>query len=317
MTRSSGGVPQGAAVRREAGDQWEEAAQEVDPSTLLDRVLEAEDVSDERVEALLCGAVRQLRAMRSKPVPDSALYLTLCYLAKTRPLLFCTEIVVEAFCSLLRRDSQPTALGFKSKAGAASQVPVLAANLLLCVYHDETSWPDTFLKVFVEDSLGDRVWVDHDACKGFVDNILASFGTRMPPKSMMQQDVLSATGAAVAAVTKLVDPAAGATSSPSHLTSGDDASMDETLTTGAATVSETKEMLDNIAVMSRFAHNEQFVVQYVTDVINEALNRRTTASDVSRNLLKLMISTAGIPEVRLIIAQKLEVWIQNPKVREL
>ena len=286
-------------MRRESGDHWEEFAQEVDSNLLLDKVIEAEDVSDERVEALLCGAVRQLRTQRSKP--DPTLYLTLCYLAKTRPLLFCTEIVVEAFCSLLKRDS---ALSYKSKGN--NLVAILSANVLLAVYHDENNWPDQFLKVFIEDSLGERVWVDNEDCKGFVDNLLASFDTRLPPKSMMQQDVLS--------TNKLTEPSS-LTSSPSHppiVT--DETSMDETSNSGVPMTIEMKEHLENIAVMSRFTHSESFVVQHVTDIVNEQLNRRQATSDVSRNLLKLLISTVGISAVRQIVSQKLEQWLQNPKV---
>jgi len=293
MTRSSGAIQ----LRRESGEHWEEFAVEVDSNHLLDRVIEAEDVSDERVEALLCGAVKQLRAQRAKP--DSSLYLTLCYLAKTRPLLFCTEIVVEAFCSLLKRDS---ALSYKTKGN--NLVSILAANLLLAVYHDETSWPDTFLKVFIEDSLGERVWVDHEDCKGFVDNILASFNTKLPPKTMMQQDVLLG-----GKLGEVVNSA----SSPNHPNQSED-NLDETSCSSLPMSSEMKEHLENIAVMSRFTHNEESMRQYVTDIINEQLNRRQAPSDISRNMLKLLVSTAGIPAVRLIVAQKLEIWIQNPKV---
>ena len=294
MTRSSGPIQ----MRRESGDHWEEFAQEVDSNQLLEKVIEAEDVSDERVEALLCGAVRQLRTQRSKP--DSALYLTLCYLAKTRPLLFCTEVVVEAFCSLLKRDS---ALSYKTKGN--NLVAILSANVLLAVYHDENNWPDQFLKVFIEDSLGERVWVDSEDCKGFVDNLLASFNTRLPPKSMLQQDIL--------ATNKLTE-ATSLTSSPNHPPIIiDEASNDETSCSSIPMTNEMKEHLENIAVMSRFTHNEAFVIQYVTDIVNEQLNRRQ-ASDVSRNMLKLLLSTVGIPAVRLIVAQKLEQWLQNPKV---
>jgi integrator complex subunit 1 len=295
MTRSSGAIQ----LRRESGEHWDEFAVEVDSNQLLDRVIEAEDVSDERVEALLCGAVKQLRAQRAKP--DPSLYLTLCYLAKTRPLLFCTEIVVEAFCSLLKRDSS---LSFKTKGN--NLVSILAGNLLLAVYHDETSWPDTFLKVFIEDSLGERVWVDHEDCKGFVDNILASFNTKLPPKAMMQQDLL---------ITTKLGEVVNTPSSPNHPNQNQsEDNLEETPCSSLPMSLEMKEHLENIAIMSRFTHNEEFVIQFVTDIINEQLNRRQAPSDISRNMLKLLVSTAGIPAVRLIVAQKLEIWIQNPKV---
>lgn len=41
--------------------------------------------------------------------------------------------------------------------------------------------------MFVEDSLNDRIWVDSDACQLFVNNILASFGTKQHPKTISRQ----------------------------------------------------------------------------------------------------------------------------------
>jgi integrator complex subunit 1 len=36
-------------------------------------------------------------------------------------------------------------------------------------------------QVYVEDSLGDRTWVDNEHCCEFVDNILTAFATKIPP----------------------------------------------------------------------------------------------------------------------------------------
>ena len=36
-------------------------------------------------------------------------------------------------------------------------------------------------QVYVEDSLGDRMWVDSEHCHEFVDNILTAFATKIPP----------------------------------------------------------------------------------------------------------------------------------------
>ena len=44
-----------------------------------------------------------------------------------------------------------------------------------------------YLQVYIEDSLGERIWVDSSHCKNFVDNIQTAFGTKMPPKSMLLQ----------------------------------------------------------------------------------------------------------------------------------
>ena len=61
---------------------------------MVDAIEDAIDKSDDdRWEALLCGAVKTLRATRSKP--DSALFLALMCLAKSRPTLFHSEVVTE------------------------------------------------------------------------------------------------------------------------------------------------------------------------------------------------------------------------------
>jgi len=63
----------------------------------------------------------------------------------------------------------------------------MAANILLCAYQDIDDWPESFVKVYVEDSLGDRMWVDSDACQSFVNNILTAFGTKRHPKGISRQ----------------------------------------------------------------------------------------------------------------------------------
>ena len=39
--------------------------------------------------------------------------------------------------------------------------------------------------MFVEDSLGERVWVDRDDCRTFVENIMTAFGTKRSPKHLL------------------------------------------------------------------------------------------------------------------------------------
>lgn len=61
---------------------------------LLDEIEAAElEGNDDRIEGVLCGAVKQLKVTRAKP--DSTLYLSLMYLAKIKPNIFATEGVIE------------------------------------------------------------------------------------------------------------------------------------------------------------------------------------------------------------------------------
>ena len=77
---------------------------------------------------------------------------------------------------------------------------------------------------------------------------------------------------------------------------------------------EMKEHLANISITSRFTHNEEFVNQFVSDIINDQLIRKQVISEISRNMLKFLAATSGIESVRLIVSQKLEMWLQNAKV---
>ncbi|KAK8758150.1 hypothetical protein V5799_004219, partial [Amblyomma americanum] len=281
--------PGGSQIKRETpsnkSDQWDVIAVEVDPTDFLSRVLKAEDVGDdEKVESLMCGAAKTLK--NTRPKPDPMLYLTLMFLAKTRPRIFDSEGSVEAFTSLLKRD---VTVNFKTKGN--NLISVLACNLLLAAFQDNVSWPDQFVKVFVEDSLGDRVWVDHDECKNYVDNVLTAFNTRLPPKSMLAPDLLFKPDACPSPPAQAVD---------------DDDSL-------SSLHLDLKESPENVAVVPRFAGSKGSIEHYILEVIHEQLNRRQPM-DISKNLLRLLVCACGISEVRSLVAHRLETWLQNPKL---
>ena len=49
--------------------------------------------------------------------------------------------------------------------GVNALVPVIACNILLYAYQEEDDWPEALVKVYVEDALGCRVWVDNKHCR--------------------------------------------------------------------------------------------------------------------------------------------------------
>lgn len=55
---------------------------------------------------------------------------------------------------------------------------------------------------------------------------------------------------------------------------------------------------------------------YVLEVLKDQLNRRQPMDNVSRNLLRLLTATCGYKEARLMAVQRLEMWLQNPKVSD-
>ncbi|GAA56054.1 integrator complex subunit 1, partial [Clonorchis sinensis] len=52
---------------------------------------------------------------------------------------------------------------------------VLVANLIYLALEGQVKWPSHLIKVYLEDSLTDRVWVDQDECRLFVLNIETAF----------------------------------------------------------------------------------------------------------------------------------------------
>ncbi|XP_042197003.1 integrator complex subunit 1 [Callorhinchus milii] len=266
---------------------------EVPPASLLDEIEAAElEGNDDRIEGLLCGAVKQLKLNRVKP--DTSLFLSLMYLAKIKPNVFATEGVIEALCSLLRRDAS---INFKAKGN--SLVSVLACNLLMAAYEEDENWPEIFVKVYIEDSLGERIWVDSPQCKTFVDNIQTAFGTKMPPKSMLLPADSGKMGG---------DLSSGGSPHPSMADDDDN--------TAELLIAEEKQSpdVDLGQVMPRYEDLAESVEDYVIDVLRDQLNRRQPMDNVSRNLLRLLTATCGCKEVRLMAVQRLEMWLQNPKL---
>ncbi|KAF6280826.1 integrator complex subunit 1 [Rhinolophus ferrumequinum] len=265
---------------------------EVPPPVLLDEIEAAElEGNDDRIEGVLCGAVKQLKVTRAKP--DSTLYLSLMYLAKIKPNIFATEGVIEALCSLLRRDAS---INFKAKGN--SLVSVLACNLLMAAYEEDENWPEIFVKVYIEDSLGERIWVDSPHCKTFVDNIQTAFHTKMPPKSVLLQGEAARSGG---------DLSAGSSPHPS-LTEEDDGQTELLIAEEKLSPEQEGQL------MPRYEDLADSVEEYVLDMLRDQLNRRQPIDNVSRNLLRLLTSTCGYKEVRLMAVQRLEMWLQNPKL---
>ncbi|XP_035870708.1 integrator complex subunit 1 isoform X1 [Phyllostomus discolor] len=267
---------------------------EVPPQALLDEVEAAElEGNDDRVEGVLCGAVKQLKATRAKP--DSTLCLSLMYLAKIKPNIFATEGVIEALCSLLRRDAS---VNFKAKGNGL--VSVLACSLLMAAYEEDENWPEIFVKVYIEDSLGERVWVDSPHCKAFVDNVQTAFNTRTPPTSMLLQGEAGRSGG---------DLSAGSSPHPS-LTEEEDCQTELLI----AEEKLSPEQEGQVMPRPRYEDLAESVEEYVLDVLRDQLTRRQPIDNVSRNLLRLLASACGYKEVRLMAVQRLEMWLQNPKL---
>ncbi len=157
--------------------------------------------------------------------------------------------------------------------------------------------------MYVEDSLGDRVWVDLEPCKRLVDNICTLFQTR----------TTTCTG-----VSSISTGTAGSGNTPGRQTRSG-SSSESTFSGGeggggfAPVEKEGELSIAGVEVEPRFSSSTRRSLRaHVLQLVNEQLGRH--GDNTFRNLLRLLTAAAGYPEVRLLAAQKMEGWIQNSKV---
>jgi len=285
--------------------QVDSLAVDIEPADFLASVQEAEKSGDDdSLEGLLCGAVKHLRNHRSKP--DQALILSLMYLAKKRSHLFAEsrETIFLAFCSLLKRDT-----GVNLKAKGNPTVPILVCNLFNTAFEKENVWPETFVQLYIEDSLGERIWVDSDDCKPFIEGILTAFGTKMPSRSSLMLMTDPATAKAGG------DPTNGGSRHASPAPGTHDGGEGEDAPEIRASRESTPGADRNAVVQTRYDPLVDELQENIVTIVREQLNKRGQPMDSgSRNLLKFLITVSGIGEVRSLAMQKLEIWLQNPKL---
>ncbi|KAJ1532280.1 hypothetical protein ONE63_000894 [Megalurothrips usitatus] len=277
-------------------DVWETVAIETEPSELVAEVLKANDLGQtDKVVGQICGALRTIKMQRGKL--DPCLYLSLLYLGKIRPSLMAMEPVPQALCSLLKRD---VTVGIKSKNNPL--VPILVTGLLMRAFNEKKHWPDSFVKLYIEDAVNERVWVDMEECKGFVENVITAFNTRLPTKSQLPPDL--------GLLPPNVAGLSSTCSSPSSAMGDDDGTMDIKEELGL-NLGDSKH---EFPVMPRYNGQQEIIESIVTEAIKEQVVRRQPPENTTRNFLRMLSATCGLVEVRLTAAQRLEMWLQNPKL---
>jgi len=65
---------------------------------------------------------------------------------------------------------------------------------------------------------------------------------------------------------------------------------------------------------TRYPYQLEHVETFVMDIVRDQLAKRQLMDTSAKSLIRLMTATCGYAEVRALAAQKLELWLQNPKV---
>lgn len=161
-----------------------------------------------------------------------------------------------------------------------------------------------FKKAYVDDSLGERAWVDNALCDEFVENVKTAFSTKPIPFS--------------------VDNPAN---TPSASSNGSFESSDKANGKKAT------------ASLNRYVHSRPEIESFLIETLRVHLSNTATAIAANksnlmlpqqqqrqlgqnpsisaadhRGLLKLLQSTCGVSEVRTMVLSKLETWLANPKL---
>jgi integrator complex subunit 1 len=312
---------------------WESLALDCDPVDLIRAIEDAEqDDQTDAIEGLLCGAVKQLKTQRAKP--DPIIYLSLMHLSKCRDYLFMTKHVIEALCSLLKRDVKEA---YKSKGNAL--VSLMAANVLMAALRAERQWPEVLVRVYIEDAIGERIWVDHPDAKGFVENICTAFETKIPTSNIFFSS--GSTGGSKPGTSTPVNdhgrespgpPQGGGSRSgsgsatPTRPGTDDDSMMGILSSTGehlpinvisdpsSASTSPNPATMETVQVLPRFEAFKETIEALVLEVVREQFNRRQGADNITRNFIKFLTSASGLIDIRHLVVPKLEMWIMNPKI---
>ncbi|XP_055341528.1 integrator complex subunit 1-like isoform X2 [Paramacrobiotus metropolitanus] len=299
---------------------WHRQAQDTDGKSLATvsrQVVSGEcSMSDEKLCALICGAIRQLHQNRHKDV-DELMLLSLSRLATVRPELFRNNTVLTALMSLIKRDPvYNSSMGYKSKSTIINCM--IGASLLYTVLQDIPRWPAAVMKLYLEDAAFDRQWVDLAETKEFVRAIRFSFGTKAP----------SLATPAVAEVAETSQPKPGQSprhlqpedaerlgrASPSLLTNrapspsfstgtGDDSMSDSNLSASGSIVKDAPSVRTD-----RFADLRADIPQMIMEVTNAF-----RGTDGGKNMIRLLISTAGVAVTRQYAMQRIDGWMTNSK----
>ncbi|CAH8560564.1 unnamed protein product [Schistosoma rodhaini] len=160
---------------------------EVDPSELVTRVEAALSANDNNlVEFLVSSALNQLKTssghvhsgLGSRLLPGISLGLLV--LAQDHPNVFIRPTVLDQLILIL--SLSPRELGISLPSAAITTIMarirglhVLIANILYLALSSQAKWPSKLVKVYLEDSLANRVWVDQDECRLFVLNLETVF----------------------------------------------------------------------------------------------------------------------------------------------
>ncbi|XP_063908867.1 integrator complex subunit 1 isoform X2 [Zophobas morio] len=278
-------------IERMGVEPWEALATDCESAELFENIMTAVNAGNtDKAIGYILGIIRSLKGQRTKIC--KVVYLSLLLTCSCKPSLFTNENIIAAIMSVLRRD---VTSGFKGVNKSNAYFHILFMNLLTHAFSDVGHWPEAFVKIYVEDAVADRVFIDNPYCKPFVDNIVTAFNTKLPPSSLLKSETWNS--------------GARDTSSPLTITSADDDSKIETFIEHKAAVENW-----NVKVYPRFTQSQENVEKIVLEAIKEQLARRQQPETITKNFVRFLSIACGLVEIRIIAVSRIESWLHNHKL---
>lgn len=309
--------------------------------------IKAHSQDEKRLEQLVLNAIYYFVNTSKRSAQQTADYTVLTLLAWTVAIhghIFRHDVVVKAMCLILKGSSLTKTNRNLSMVNNGSHPTLsttpytLVCQILWLAFKDKSEWPMDFIEAFVEDALGEQNWMKNNDCHLFVSNIRTAFNTR---SSTWKFDR-----------TKFVPTVPTSSNPPS--TNNDETSNDgntsNTITTESISIgtNETDSSLpmpdennsisnsDQQFIFPRYEGRIQPIQTLLQTLLNSNAKVKSTGGNAivitnsvasnpnstgggtqpheNEKLLSLYEYLCGLPEIRLQILGRLEIWLQNSKL---
>ena len=218
--------------------------------------------SDIRRDNILLNGLRTLKFSKLKP--DMTLITSFMFIAKDKPQTLSSPKVFETILSFLKKEP------FKKQSPV---LHIFISNLILEILLKSSDWPELIAHYYIDDAMGDRVWVDLPSCRKFVLNILTAFGHN---STLIRNEIEE---------------------------------QEQSLSTQA----NSEFIFPSCEVSLRFTPPVlSSIKKYVVTSVNEALQKRQMVS-IPKSLSMFLRIACCYPELRLTISKHFEIWLGGLK----
>lgn len=173
--------------------------QSIDPLKMKEEIDKVMDLPlNDKLNKIVIPFINQLKQtlnnnnkqQQQQQTEHTHYFITLTYLLLKRPQFFLKQPnIIEMIISLFKllKDTKFSISSSSSSSSSNHQIQLLQ---FLCTFlnrlysHEDFFHIDLYLKAFIDDWLGERIWCDNDLCREFALNLISCFKTKQIPFSL-------------------------------------------------------------------------------------------------------------------------------------